>query len=82
MRFNMQDRYARSLLVEKPNIVPLFMYSDESQVTMDGFAFHPLQIYLGLPLHLMRTKHNYRRLALLPVLKAKQMKLTKVEEKE
>lgn len=78
----MQDKYARSLLGVRPNIIPIFLYSDESSVTLEGFSFHPLQIYLGLPLHLMRTKHNYRRLALLPTLQTRQMKLSQEEEKE
>ena len=55
-------------------VLPYVLYSDATHVTDGGRKIHPLLLYQCLPLPLLRSRHAFERLAMLPVLDAAQVR--------
>lgn len=55
------------------------LFSDESSTTLGGFKFHPIVLYLTLPLQKMRKADNALVIAYLPVVGAAETGITNPE---
>lgn len=56
----------------RAHVLGLIFYSDAAEAERNGHKFHPLIVYLAnYRLDALRSARGYRRLALLPILDAK-----------
>ena len=64
----MQDQTVSAFPGEQFDVLAYFLYSDEATVSLGGYKFHPVVLFVVQPLHLMRAVGNYLTLAYLPVI--------------